>query len=157
MRVLLIGSRNGSDPGYLCRLQRQAAAAGSQVTLLADCPDPLRDLALDAGDILTQPSPHEGLGLACVEGMRHALPVVATDTDGLREVVTAHTGILTDTADPCGYAVALARLATDPGLRDRLGQAGRRRAAETFGIDQCARRTLDVYREAIRLRTAGAA
>ncbi|WUI43240.1 glycosyltransferase family 4 protein [Streptomyces zaomyceticus] len=157
VRVLLIGSRNGSDPGYLGRLQRQAAAVGSAVTLLADCPDLLRDLALAAGDILTQPSTHEGLGLACVEGMRHALPVVATDTDGLREVVTHQTGILTDTADPRGYAAALARLGTDPGLRARLGQGGRRRAAETFGIAQCARRTLDVYREAICLRTAGAA
>ncbi len=155
--MLLIGSRNGSAPGYLSRLQQQAVATGSAVTLLADCPDPLRDLALDAGDILTQPSTHEGLGLACVEGMRHALPVVATDTDGLREVVTDQTGILTDTADPHRYAAALARLATDTGLRARLGQAGRRRAEETFGIAQCARRTLAVYREAISLRTAGAA
>ncbi|MET9658137.1 glycosyltransferase family 4 protein [Streptomyces sp. NPDC006510] len=156
VRVLLIGSRNGSDPGCLDLLQQRAAEAGDAVTMLHDCPDPLRDLAFRAGDILTQPSTHEGLGLAVVEGMHHGLPVVATDTHGLREVVTEQTGILTDTADPGTYAAALARLAADPHLRARLGQNGQRRAAEHFGIHRCAQHTLDVYREAISLRTAGA-
>lgn len=62
------------------------------------------------------------------------------------------TGILVDLSpeDPADFerrfAEAVNRLAADPGLARRMGEAGRRRAVESFGWDAVARETVELYR-----------
>ncbi|MEO7194982.1 MAG: glycosyltransferase family 4 protein [Pseudonocardiaceae bacterium] len=150
VRLLLVGSCNSADVGYLDLVRADLARLGCQdrVSVLESCPDPVRDLAWAASDIATQPSTLEGLGLACVEAMFAGLPVVATDTDGLREVVSAATGLLVDTSDPRTYAQALDSLVTAPDRRAQLGAAGRARAMKAFSVERAVEQTLTVYREA---------
>jgi glycosyltransferase involved in cell wall biosynthesis len=65
--------------------------------------------------------------------MLSALPVVATDIRGAREeVIEGETGLLVPVAQPVALAAALGRLATDPALRTRLGDAGLRRALDLY-------------------------
>jgi hypothetical protein len=52
-------------------------------------------------------------------------------------------------ADPEALAAALARLAADPRLRERLGAAGRRRAETEFALAEFHRAHRAVYRTAL--------
>ena len=75
----------------------------------------------------------EGLPVAILEAMAKGLPVVSTRHAGIpEEVLEEETGILVDEGDVEGMAAAIVRLADDPGLRNRMGVAGHRRALEQF-------------------------
>jgi len=89
---------------------------------------------------------YEGQGLVLLEAMSRGIPVIATDTPGVREVVGGGvSGILVEPGSPESLAEALVVLAADPNLRRRLGLAGKRIATEKFSIDDWARRQLDAY------------
>ncbi len=110
---------------------------------------PLADVApmLAAADALVMPSHHEGLGVAALEAMAAGLPVVASRVGGLPDaVVHEETGLLVPPGDAPALAAAIARLAADPILARRLGDAGRARVAARFGMAAMAEGTLAVYR-----------
>ena len=74
--------------------------------------------------------------------------MIAVDGPGLREVVTdGETGFLVPPRDAEALAGALQRLAEDGALRQRLGNAARRRAEETFGDATVVAATLALYRQ----------
>ena len=91
---------------------------------------------LSAADILVQPSRWEGLPLAPIEAMVAGLPVVGTAVAGITEVVeSGRTGLLVDSEDVPALSEAIVRLARDPAERERMGSAGRDRAAALFSIE----------------------
>ena len=73
----------------------------------------------------------ESFGVVLLEAMAAGLPVVATDIPGYREVVThgLH-GLLVPPRDPEALAAGLIRVLTEPGLAERLADAGRKHARE---------------------------
>ena len=88
-------------------------------------------------DIYVQPSVAEGFGIAVLEAMGVGLPVIASRTGGLPELVEeGTTGILTEPGDAQGLADAIASLAADEEMRRRLGAAGRERVAREFTIER---------------------
>jgi glycosyltransferase involved in cell wall biosynthesis len=99
--------------------------------------------------VVVCPSRREGFGVACLEAMAHARPVVATGVGGLRDlVVDGETGVLVPARDPVALRGALERLLADRGLRRRLGAAGRERARERFSWETVTDATLAAYAEA---------
>ena len=74
------------------------------------------------------PSHYEGFGLPCIEAMACGVPVVAADRGALPEACGG-AAVLVDPDDPGAVAEAIARVATDDGLRERLRAAGLERAA----------------------------
>jgi glycosyltransferase involved in cell wall biosynthesis len=100
---------------------------------------------LAASDIFTLPSHFEGLPMSIIEAMLTGLPVVSTDIRGPREqVVDGETGFLIAPQTVAPLAVALCRLARDPALRARMGDAGRARALAHFDEAVVLARTLDL-------------
>jgi glycosyltransferase involved in cell wall biosynthesis len=87
--------------------------------------------------VLVLPSRAEGFGLAGAEAAASGLPVVATRTSSLPEIVLdGQTGILVPPKDPEALAAALRRLLTDGPLGRRLGQAGRQLIARRFSRER---------------------
>lgn len=71
------------------------------------------------------------------EAMLSWLPVVSCRIAGVPEqVIDGETGFVTEPADEEALANALHRLATEPGLAARMGEAGRSRAMELFAIEK---------------------
>ena len=101
---------------------------------------------IDQLDVLVLPSWIEGLPLVVLEAMAHGKAVIATPVGGTAELVAdGETGLLVPARDAAALAAALARLARDPALRERLGAAGRARVAEHFSEAAMTRRVLEVY------------
>jgi glycosyltransferase involved in cell wall biosynthesis len=108
-------------------------------------PDELAVLYARAA-IVVFPSLREGFGVSCLEAMAHGRPVVASGVGGLLDlVVNGETGILVEPGNIPALRSAIERLLADRDLRRRMGEAGRRRAAEHFSWDAMTRKTLDVY------------
>lgn len=95
-------------------------------------------------DVFVLASVTEPFGVVLAEAMAAGLPCVATRVGGIPEVVAeGETGLLVPAGDPEALAQAVLRLLRDPGLRRRMGRAGRRRVREHFSIE---RMTADVER-----------
>jgi glycosyltransferase involved in cell wall biosynthesis len=79
------------------------------------------------------PSHAESFGVVLIEAMAAGLPVVSTNCDGVVDIVVdGVTGLFVPPGDPGTLAAALGRLLEDPGLRSRLGRAGRQRVLSHF-------------------------
>ena len=103
-------------------------------------------LLLHAADFFCLATQSEGLGSSILEAMSAGLPVVATRVGGVPEIVEdGATGILVPPADPGALAGAMARMAGDRGLRERMGARGRERASG-FSAERTAEMTERVYR-----------
>jgi colanic acid/amylovoran biosynthesis glycosyltransferase len=112
----------------------------SEVSLLGACPRDRVKSEFEWADVMLHPAVSEGFGNAVMEAQAMSVPVVCTDADGLRENVRdGETGLVVSRRDPEGLANALERFARDPGLRARMGAAGRARVLANFKLtDQIA-------------------
>ena len=109
-------------------------------------------------DIFVAPSTgQESFGIVLLEAMAAGCAVVASDIHGYKRVVQRNvSGLLVEPRDPDALAEALERLIADPGLRQRLGEAGARRAPE-FDWRHVTREIVDVYESVIARREKPAA
>jgi glycosyltransferase involved in cell wall biosynthesis len=98
-------------------------------------------------DVVIVPSRFEGFGLTAVEAMACRKPLVATDVDGLREVVDAPaTGILVPGEKHADMAEAVVRLLANAETRTRMGCLGRRRLERLFSYPTFVEQHLAAYR-----------
>lgn len=103
-------------------------------------------------DVFVSPSLQESGGVAVLEAMASARPVIAAGWGGHLTTVDETVGILVGVSSRAAVvrelADAMIRLAGDPGLRARLGAAGRRRVEARYDWDLLVRRTLRIYDQA---------
>jgi glycosyltransferase involved in cell wall biosynthesis len=103
--------------------------------------------ALLACDVLCLPTHREGFPNVVLEAAAAGRPTVTTTATGARDsVIDGVTGFLVPVGAPTGLAKALAELAADPALRERLGAAARVRAVEDFAPADVWRGLEAVYR-----------
>jgi len=144
----LIGG-DGSQRGALASKAR-ALGLDERVNFLGFVSKPEDFLARI--DIFVMPSLFEGLGVAALEAMAAGKPVVATRVGGLAEsVLDGRTGILVAPRDSSGLADAIARLAGDPPLAQRMGFQGRQRVLEKFTLTQMAAQNEAYYYELLEM------
>jgi alpha-1,3-rhamnosyl/mannosyltransferase len=97
--------------------------------------------------LFVYPSFYEGFGLPVLEAMACGIPVVASNTSSLPEVV-GETGILINPYDADELRDAIGKVLEDPGQRKEMSERGLERA-KLFSWDKCARETLSVYQEVL--------
>lgn len=141
----VVGERLASDHGedLTPHFERATATLGPRLRMLGYQHNVAR--WLQAADIFALPSNFEGLPMSVIEAMLTGLPVVASDISGCREqVVHEETGLLVPPMQVAGLGAALARLAADAPLRQRMGAAGLLRARQRFTESAVVGRTLDL-------------
>ncbi|MDX2153237.1 MAG: glycosyltransferase family 4 protein [Bryobacteraceae bacterium] len=91
----------------------------------------------------------EGLGSAALLAMSYGVPVVASDVEGLREVVVdGATGLLVPNTAP-GILAGVRTLLEDHELAARMGMAGRQRVEQKFSLARLISETIEVYKKAL--------
>ena len=148
VKVKVVGKQDADD-GYRRKLV-QELGIGDRVTFTGHVgADKLAQLYSSA-EIAVTASLYEGFGLPAAEAMACGTPVIATRAGALPEIVGEHgTGILIPPADPPALAAAIKRLLADRPLRQRMGDAARKRIEESFSWEGAARKTLEVYQEVL--------
>ncbi len=148
LRCLIAGG-GGERVELAAQIERLGLAR--RVRLIGPIED-AREL-LWALDIFAMPSLKEGLGVAALEAMACGLPVVASRTGGLADLIEDDvTGALAAPGDAGALADAIAALAAAPMRRMEIGSAALARVRSDYTMTAMARRTLALYRECIRRR-----
>lgn len=86
-------------------------------------PDPVR--LLRGADLFVLPSKSEGLGTSVLDALALDVPVVATRSGGVEDILDGGAGLLVPVGDPHALAQAMARMLADGELRRRSVAAGR--------------------------------
>jgi len=104
--------------------------------------------------VFTMPSIQEGLCTSLLDALRCNLPIVASRTGGIPEIVRdGQTGLLVEPANPVELHAGISRLLDDPALAGRLAQQGKELALNEFSVDHTVDQTLTVYRQMIEEET----
>jgi phosphatidylinositol alpha-mannosyltransferase len=92
----------------------------------------------------------ESFGMVLTRAFACATPVVASDIDGYREVMTEETGVSFAAGDEQALIAAVAGLLQDEPRRAELGEGARRVAIERYSWDDIARRLVEIYERVAR-------
>ncbi|GAB6933093.1 N-acetyl-alpha-D-glucosaminyl L-malate synthase BshA [Calditerricola satsumensis] len=105
---------------------------------------------LSAADLLLLPSEKESFGLVALEAMACGVPVIATRTGGLPEVVVdGECGFLSPVGDVAKMAADALTLLADRDLYARFSANARRRAHERFAAERICDEYEALYREVV--------
>jgi glycosyltransferase involved in cell wall biosynthesis len=131
-------------------VERAIADAGlGDVVRLLGWRDDVPEL-LAATDIFLLTSLFEGLPRTVLQAMAASVPVVATDTGGVAEVIVpGETGLLVPPGVPVEAADAIVALAREPRLREKFAAAGRARLTDEFDNRRMVRDLEDLYDEVL--------
>lgn len=137
----------GSDPeDWQQRILHMIPSEDTQrVHFLGMIPDALKEKLLARAYCLLFPSRYESFGLVPLEAFVHGVPVIASKSGAIPEVVLDEKcGILFDESDSKMMADAVRRLLTDAQLHQRLSNGALERVRE-LSSRHSAQNTLDVY------------
>lgn len=132
LHLTLVG--DGADRAMLERL---AAPLGDAVHFAGYLSQDAVAAALSEADAFVLPSFAEGLPVVLMEALAARRPVIATQVAGVSELVEdGVTGFIVPPGDAGALADRIGRLANDPDLRARMGQAGRVKVRAEFDARQ---------------------
>jgi glycosyltransferase involved in cell wall biosynthesis len=151
-RFVLAGEPDRENPSAVpaeCILEWVRAGLIEHLGWVEDMPE-----LLGESHVVCLPSFYgEGIPKSLIEAAAAGRAIVTTDTPGCREIVHhEENGLLVPPRDARALSEALARLIGDPELRQRMGNRGRVRAVQEFGIARVIDQTLAIYAEAGRNR-----
>lgn len=140
-RLVLVGA--GPEAAQVRALAESLGVAGD-VEFVGEDPEVAR--RLQGAALLLSTSEFEGFGMSILEAMACGVPVVSTDSGGVREVVDASCASLVGVGDLEGLARAAEEVLADPDLARRRGAAGRARAEDLFDVDRVVPQYETLYR-----------
>ena len=153
-RLVVIG-----EGPELPRIRARAEALGvaDRVDLRGRQPDDALKAAYASADVFVLPAivdargDTEGLGVVLLEAMNFGVPVIASASGGIVDIVIdGETGLLVPPANDTALAAALGRIAADPALARRLGSEGRHFVRTRFSWEAIVSRWQGVYARATK-------
>jgi len=148
--ILFVGGdldNNGIPTGPLKEVVAEAQRLGvaERFRFVGSQPQERLPLYYGAADVVVVPSRYESFGLVAVEAMACGRPIVASRAGGLTFTIEdGTTGYLAAVGDAGQFAAHIARIVTNPALRDRLG-ANAHESAQRFAWTSVAESVLHVY------------
>jgi glycosyltransferase involved in cell wall biosynthesis len=121
-----VGS-TGRDQTTTERLRGRALSSGlmTHVRFVGELEGAALAAQYDRADAFVLATLHEGYGMAVAEALACGLPVVATSTGAIPELLGSGAGLLVAPGDAEGFAQALARVMGDARLRGQLAEGAR--------------------------------
>jgi glycosyltransferase involved in cell wall biosynthesis len=148
LRLVVAGGVSPGQAALAAELEERVRRSG-RVALVGEVADV--STVLSGAWVYAQPSLREPFGLAALEASAFGLPVVASAVGGLRDVVVdGETGRLVPPGDVDALGAAIDDLLRAPDERRRLGDNGRRRAADRFSPAEFGQRLAEIYRDRVR-------
>ena len=144
--LVLAGGTGWGMPGFDRRLARSRHA--SRIVPLGWVGSGEATALLRGARLLAYPSLYEGFGLPPLEAMAEGIPVVASSSSSLPEVV-GDAGLLPDPRDTAAIASAIERANDDESFRAEARRRGPARAA-AFSWEAAARATRALFAGALR-------
>jgi phosphatidylinositol alpha-mannosyltransferase len=136
----------GADPLAVRLLLTRLRVGDEGIDILGFLPQGELTQELLAAKALVAPSlGGESFGVVLTRGMAAALPVVASDIEGYRDVMTPGTSISFPPGDEAALATAVEGLLADEPRRAQMGEAARRHAIEHYSWDDIGRRLAAIY------------
>jgi glycosyltransferase involved in cell wall biosynthesis len=116
------------DPATAQRVRATVARLGleDRVSLVGDVDGDALAACYDSADVFVLATRQETYGMAVAEALAHGLPVVATTTGAIPELIGEEAGLLVPVDDTGSLVVALSRVLGDADLRARLAAGARR-------------------------------
>lgn len=143
---VVVGIDNTIDKKFRRELRRLAKVFGlEQRFLWLDWLDDTPPF-FSAIDMFVSPSHSESFGLAILEAMAHGKPVVATQTDGAKELLGT-IGSLTPINSPVDLAAAISGMLADDERRLSMGESLRQTASDRFSFERMLDATEQLYRK----------
>jgi glycosyltransferase involved in cell wall biosynthesis len=132
-RFVIAGKDNSIDKKFRREIKRLVRVLGMESNFLwLDWLDDIRPL-LAATDIFVSPSHSESFGLAILDAMAAGCPVIATATDGAKELMIDENAIV-PIRDPLALAAKISWFLANPDNRLLLGERLKVTAHEKFGL-----------------------
>ena len=101
-------------------------------------------------DLFMLPSDSESFGMAALEALTSEVPVIATATGGLPEVIPdGEAGYLVPVGDVDALADRSIEVLSDDAVRARMGKRGREWAIERFHVDKIVPQYVDFYHKVL--------
>jgi glycosyltransferase involved in cell wall biosynthesis len=147
--LVIVGN---DDEGYQHRLEALVRELGLAASVLFAGPasDEHKWALYTQAELFVLPSYSENFGIVVAEAMAMGCPVIVTPDVGASELVAqAGAGLITS-GEPEQLAATVRRLLADPGARRAQGQAGREFARTQLSWEGIARRTCEMYRDALQ-------
>jgi phosphatidylinositol alpha-mannosyltransferase len=136
----------GADPLAVRLLLTRLALRDDGIDIAGFLPqDGLTDLLRSTKALLAPSLGGESFGMVLTRAFACATPVVASDIEGYREVVTPETAVSVPPGDVGALVDAVEALLADEPRRVAMGEAARRRAEEHFSWADVARRLEEIY------------
>lgn len=144
-KLVLVGEKypKGHDPNLFLAIENLGLQ--EDVIFPGGVPDEDLPAMLSGAIAKVFPSIHEGFGLAPLEAMACATPVIAGSAGAVSEVV-GDAGILLGSTEPDHITEAMIRILKDPELRAEFSRKGYERSKQ-FSWKKAAQQTLAVYQE----------
>jgi glycosyltransferase involved in cell wall biosynthesis len=146
LHLVIAGNDEG---GYIKKVRSWIAKFGleDKVTLTGMLIGQDKLQALAASDIFVLPSYSENFGMAAVEAMACARPVIISDRVGIfKEVRQNNAGLVVECSAE-GLFKAIKLISDDAGLAETLSRNGKKMTAQYYNIDNIAQRMIGVFRE----------
>ena len=101
-------------------------------------------------DVFVSSARSEPFGLSIVEAMAAGVPVIATASEGAREIIDAsQTGLLVPIGDVEAMAKTITSLLDDISERERLSQNAETAVRQRFSLDQMVTKTEKIYADVV--------
>jgi glycosyltransferase involved in cell wall biosynthesis len=145
---VIAGKDNTIDQKFRRELKRLAKVLNiSERIVWLDWLDDTSPL-LAAADLFVSPSHSEGFGLAILDAMAAGVPVVATNTDGAKTLISDPDALVV-IKDPLALSASITRFLDDPDKRRELGERMAGEARSRFSLASMCDATERVYREVL--------
>lgn len=159
LHLAVSGGQTGADSAFIAgqRLRLERAGALSDVEFVSQFDRASRVRFLQGLSVLSVPARGgEAFGMYLIEANACGVPVVQPNLGAFAEIIgETNGGLLYEPNEPEALAKAVGALLGDADRASALGRSGRRGVLEKFPIENMARETAAVYRDAVALNQTG--